>query len=370
MGAKHPCFSDVFEGFHTVQGHSPDIHSQVNSYARHSIAQPPQRPPELFFRVRHYHQMFVARAQAELLHPLAGRDLFGDFGVGAFDEQRRAFVRASPRAALGRDDEAFDRFGQFLYIAGLQELVECGNLAAGFDGFDRLLLIEMPRVVGFFFRPGFEQHRFVERERAAADGDAQAGQDGQTRAGFDLLRGISVGQSQAVRAEGVEPEVHQPVVAAEEVQVVRAPQCAEVAARLRWVNVGYVNHAKRRCVLEQQAHRVAPLHHQPLGLAPVAAEVAVLLVFDVEVDRIARDFKIEGRRQQVAEEVINLHPLTRRALLQSFSQYCAPRFDGGEVAPAAVAFAFDDLNAAELFFFNHTATAVIYTLSLHYALPL
>ena len=76
-----------------------DIHSQVNSYSQHPIAQPPQRPPELFFRVRHYHQMLVARAQAELLHPLAGRDLFGDCGVGAFDEQRRAFVRASPRGA-------------------------------------------------------------------------------------------------------------------------------------------------------------------------------------------------------------------------------------------------------------------------------
>ena len=89
------------------------------------------------------------------------------------------------------------------------------------------------------------------------------------------------------------------------------------------------------------------MQHQPLGLAPVAAE-AVLLVFDVEVERIARDFKIEGRRLQVAEEVINLHPLTRRALLQSFSQHCTPRCDGSDVAPAAVAFAFDDLNAAEL----------------------
>src|SRR5262249_3634733 len=128
----------------------------------------------------------------------------------------------------------------------------------------------------------------------------------------------------------------------------RAPQFAEVAARLRRVNVGYVNQSKRRDVLEQQAHRVAPLQHQPLGLAPVAAEVAVLLVFDVEVERIARDFKIESRRLQVAEEGINLPPLPRRALLQSVSQHCTPRCEGTDVAPAAVAFAFDDLNATEL----------------------
>jgi len=85
-------------------------------------------------------------------------------------------------------------------------------------------LVQLPDDIRYLLRIAIQEHLIGRLQRFADRGDFQIGQYAQYRLGF-RDRGLIVGRHpQTIGPQGIDAEVHQPVVAAEKRQVVGAPE--------------------------------------------------------------------------------------------------------------------------------------------------
>ncbi len=94
----------------------------------------------------------------------------------------------------------------------------------------------------------------------------------------------------AVRAEGIQPEILETVVAAEKVQHVRPCKVREVEPGVDRLGIGDIDQAQGRGVLEQQAENAPALQYFPVVEA-IISQAVVVRITDIQLPGIARDFE-------------------------------------------------------------------------------
>src|SRR5262249_34468487 len=162
--------------------------------------------------------------------------------------------------------------------------------------------VEAPHSVRLLLGIRAQQQGFVRRKCLLTHIDLQTGQYGERRPCRHCTRLVFPYQPEAVGAQRIQPEVEEAVIAAQEIEIIRAPQAPKVATHSRRSNVSDIKEPERGGVLKQEAQHIPALQQLPVMEAFIT-EAAVMRVGDVEVPRLACDLEIMTGRYHKAKEI-------------------------------------------------------------------
>lgn len=151
--------------------------------------------------------------------------------------------------------------------------------------------------------------------------------------------------AEAVGTKCRDAEVHQPVVAAEVDELVRAPEATVVVPRSRRRDQCDIDHSEGCRVFEQECEEVTLIENLLTAFVP---QRSIMFFADVEVPCVAGDHIVVARGAHEAAELVGGDPGARRTLGQGVGDGVSAGRQGGEPALALAGLSLDALDARQL----------------------